>query len=50
MRYIFAKEVDSDGGLHIGEGTLSLSSNLLLTNRSMILVLPVLLSPMRTIL
>jgi hypothetical protein len=44
---IFAEEVDADGGLHWAGGTLSFSSNLLLTKRSIMLVLPVLESPSR---
>lgn len=45
MRDIFAKKIDSDGGLGSGCITLSFSSNLLLTNLYMMLVLPVLVSP-----
>ena len=44
---ILAQEVDADGGLPEGRGTLSLSSKRLLTKRSMMLVLPVLVSPRR---
>jgi len=45
MRDIFTKKVDSDSGLSGSRVTLSFSSNLLLTNLSMMLVLPVLVSP-----
>ena len=44
---ILAQEVDADGGLPGERGTLSLSSKRLLTKRSMMLVLPVLVSPRR---
>ena len=47
MGDIFAQKVDAYGGLHGSKSTLSFSSNLLLTKRSMMLVLPVLLSPSR---
>lgn len=45
MGDIFAKEIYADGWLYNERTTMSLSSNLLLTNRSMMLVLPVLVSP-----
>ena len=47
MGHIFAKEVNADCRLHREELTLSFSSNLLLTKRSIMLVLPVLESPSR---
>ena len=47
MRHILAKKINADSWLHNGVSTLSLSSNLLFTNRSMMQVFPVLLSPRR---
>ena len=47
VSYVFAEEVDADSGLGGDGGTLSFYSNLLFTNRSIMLVLPVLLSPRR---
>ena len=47
---VLAEKVNANSGLNIITGTLSFSSNLLLTKRSMMLVLPVLLSPSKTIL
>lgn len=47
MSDVLAQEVDADSWLYPKRATLSLSSNLLLTNRSMMLVLPVLVSPNR---
>lgn len=50
MGDVFSEEVDADGGLNQQRVTLSFYQNLLLTKRSMMLVLPVALSPRRTIL
>ena len=50
MGDVLAEKVNANSGLNIRIGTLSFSSNLLLTKRSMMLVLPVLLSPSKTIL
>lgn len=50
MRNVLTKEINSDCGLDSDGCTLSFSSNLLLTNLSIMLVLPVLLSPKSTIL
>jgi hypothetical protein len=45
MGNIFTKKIYADCGLNMGIWTLSFYSNLLLTNRSMMLVFPELLSP-----
>jgi hypothetical protein len=47
MSNVFSQKIYTDSRLYVSLGTLSFSSNLLLTKRSMILVLPVLLSPNR---
>ena len=47
MCHILAQKINADSWLHNVVSTLSLSSNLLLTNLSIMQVLPVLLSPSR---
>lgn len=47
---VLANEVDADGGLCYDESTFSFSSNWLFTNLSIMLVLPVPLSPRKMIL
>jgi hypothetical protein len=47
MSNVFSQKIYTDSRLYVSLGTLSFSSNLLLTKRSMMLVLPVLLFPNR---
>jgi len=45
MSHILAQKIDANRRLYKNNPTLSFSSNLLLTNRSIMLVLPELVSP-----